>query len=58
MRKVEVFPVLGDDQLTVPLNMSCSKDAKVVQALHLFYYLLGYLTGEGYCGACVLEVHT
>jgi len=29
VRKVEVFPVLGDDQLTVPLNMSCSKDAKV-----------------------------
>ena len=39
MRKVEVFPVLEDDQLTVPLNISCSKDAKVDQALYLFHYL-------------------
>ena len=29
-----MFPVLADDQLTVPLNVSCSKDAKVVQALY------------------------
>ena len=55
---MEVFPVLGDDQLTIPLNMSCSKDAKVVQATHLFHFLLGSLTGEGYCGTYVLAVHT
>ena len=56
---MEVFPVLGDDELTVPLNMSCSKDAKVVQATHLFHFLLGsFLAGEGYCGTCVLAVHT
>ena len=58
VRKVEVFPVLVEDQLSVPLNMSCSKDAKVVQAQHLFHYLPDYLTGEGYCGTYMLAVHT
>ena len=50
--------MLGYDQVTIPLNMSCSKDAKVVQVLHLFHFQLGSLTGEGHCGTCVLAVHT
>ena len=59
MRKVEVFPVLSDEQTTAPLHISCSKDAKVaVVFLYSTHSLLSLSAGQGYSGACVLAVHT
>ena len=55
VRKVEVFPVLSDEQLTVPLNISCSKDAKVVHYLLVLSYCC--LKGARHCGTCMLAVH-
>ena len=59
MRKVEVFPVLSDEQATVPLHISCSKDAKVaVVFLCSTHSLISLSSGQRYSGACVLAVHT
>lgn len=59
MRKVEVFPVLSDEQITAPLHISCSKDAKVARVfLYSTHYLLFLSAGQRYSGACVLAVHT
>ena len=59
MRKVEVFPVLSDEQTAAPLHISCSKDAKVARVfLYSTHSLISLSAGQRYSGACVLAVHT